>query len=88
MKPITNIFRRYLELYTRKDSPVNQLIDVMGRMLEKTDPYIMERKLNYRPDKKSCGTCGSEKHSTKTHEKAVSLDTYSSLGNTILIESL
>ena len=56
----------------------------MGRMLEKSDPYIMERKLNYRPANRSCGTCGSEKHSTRTHDKAVSLDTYSSLVGTIL----
>ena len=43
--------RRYAELLSRKTSPLDQLTDVMARLLEKSDPYIIERRMNFRPRK-------------------------------------
>ena len=59
--------RRYSELLSRKASLNQQLEDVMGRLLERSDPFVLDRKLNFRPIKKSCSDCGSSKHSTKQH---------------------
>ena len=44
--------RRYLELLSRKASLNQQLEDVMGRLLERSDPFVLDRKLNFRPIKK------------------------------------
>ena len=41
--------RRYLETLSRKTSSVDQLTDVHNGLLERSDPYIMTRKLQYRP---------------------------------------
>ena len=79
--------RRYLETLSRKTSPVDQLTDVHNRLLERSDPYIMTRKLLYRPPV-ACCVCGSTKHSTKTHSKATTLDNYGLVVNDILIDSL
>ena len=42
--------RRFLEQFSRKTSPDLQLEDCLARLLERSDPYILERKLNFRPN--------------------------------------
>ena len=68
--------RRFLELYSRKNSPMLQLEDVQARLLERSDPYILDRKLNFRPKKKICIHCQSTKHSSKGHSKAINMNSY------------
>ena len=46
--------RRYSELLSRKASLNQHLEDVMERLLERSDPFVLDRKLNFRPIKKSC----------------------------------
>ena len=80
----TNKFiRRYAELFSRKTSPLDQITDVMTRLLEKSDPYIVQRGMNYRPRKRSCVECGSTKHSTKQHEHIQ--DSYDEVVDNILV---
>ena len=71
---------RYLELLSRKTSPVYQLTDVIARLLESSDPYIMTRKLTYIPNV-SCCICGSTKHSSKRHDKVTKLNNYGIIVN-------
>ena len=80
--------RRYLELYSRKKSPNDQLVDVIGRLLERSDPFILDRKLNFRTIKRSCTECGSAKHSTKQHSKVMNMNEYDIIVNNILVSSL
>ena len=80
--------RRYLELLSRKCSPQEQLTDVMSRLLERSDPYVLHCQRKYRPQV-LCLTCGSVKHTTRLHDKVTSnLDDYDSLVNKILLNSL
>ena len=81
----TNKFiRRYAKLFSRKTSPLDQITDVMTRLLEKSDPYIVERRMNYRPRKRSCVECGSTKHSTKRHGEHTQ-DSYDEVVDNILV---
>ena len=80
--------RRFLEQYSRKTSPQSQLEDILARLLERSDPYILERKLNFRPRKQSCVECGSAKHSTKRHTKFMDMNDYDEVVNDILFSSL
>ena len=80
--------RRYAETRARKTSPVESLMDVMGLLLERSDPYILERQLRVRPQNKSCRECCSTKHTTRNHAKAVEQNEYDQLVNNILINSL
>ena len=77
--------RRYLELYSRKNSPINQLTDVMNRLLERSHPKIVDNKYTMRPTV-FCNTCGSKKHSTKRHDKAVAYDDYDLTVHDILLD--
>ena len=43
--------RRYLE-FRRKMSLNEQLKDVIARLLERSGPFVLDRKLNFRPAKK------------------------------------
>ena len=80
--------RRFLELNSRKTSPNDQMTDVIGRLIERSEPYILERKLSYHGKPKSCTTCGSQKHSTKRHDKVNTLNEYDELVNKLLFSSL
>ena len=81
----TNKFiRRYAELFSRKTSPLDQITDVMTRLLEKSNPYIVQRRMNYRPRKRSCVECGSTKHSTKQHDEHIQ-DSYEEVVDNILV---
>ena len=76
--------RRYLELHSRKNSPINQHTDVMNLLLERSHPKIVD-KYNIRPSV-FCNTCGSKKHSTKKHDKAVAYDDYDLTVHDILLD--
>lgn len=80
--------RRFLELNSRKTSPNDQMIDVIGRLLERSDPYILERKLTFHGKPKSCTKCGSKKHSTNCHDRVNNLTEYDELVNNLLFFSL
>ena len=78
--------RRYLELLSRKTSPVDQMTDVMNRLLERSHPDVVNNKYEMRP-KRLCTTCGSDKHSTQSHNKAVNFNSYDQLVHDILIDT-
>ena len=80
--------RRFLEQFSRKTSPDLQLEDCLARLLERSDPYILERKLNFRPNGKGCSECGSRKHSSRLHVKTMELDCYDLLVHEILVDSI
>ena len=76
------------ETHCRKTSPTEALTDVMGRLLERSDPYIIDQKMRVRPAKRICEKCGSRKHTTALHDKTHQLDPYSELVNNLLYDSL
>ena len=78
--------RRYLELFSRKTSPIDQLTDVMNRLLERSHPEIVSNKYDMRP-KLFCTTCGSRKHSTKCHDKVINFGSYDLAVHDILIDT-
>ena len=78
--------RRYLELFSRKTSPIDQLTDVMDRLLERSHPDNLNNKYSLR-SKPLCNTCGSRKHFTRTHDKAVTFDSYDLVVHDILIDT-
>ena len=59
----------------------------MGRLLERSDPYISSEKLSYRTVVK-CSVCGSKYHSTRTHDSKTNIDVYDAIVNNILLDSL
>ena len=79
--------RRYSELLSRKSSQIEQMTDVMGRLLERSDPLISTEKMKYR-NNISCSICNSKKHSSRNHEKKIQLSTYDRIVNEVLIDSL
>ncbi len=60
--------RRFAETRARKCSPNAQLTDVIGVLIERSCPFILEMQQMIRPAKEGCQTCGSKKHTTKAHE--------------------
>ena len=60
--------RRYLERFSRKISPVQQLTDAMSRLLERSDPGVLYRQ-NKIKRRIVCNICGA-KHKTDNHEKS------------------
>ena len=71
----TNKFiRRFLEILARKTSPVEQLTDVMARLLERSNPSITKRITTIEKGKKvECLHCESKEHSTRQHTKFAAL---------------
>ena len=65
-----------------------QLKDVMARLIERSGPFVLDRKLNFRPAKKSCSECASPKHSTRQHNKVMNMNKYDKLVNDILVPQL
>ena len=70
-------------MFSRKTSPLDQLTDAMSRLIEKSDSYIIERRMNFRPWKRSCIECGSTNHSSKRHGENVE-DSYDYVVNDII----
>ena len=77
--------RKFLEDFSRKMCSVKQLTDVMNRLLERSDPCINWCRLKYNRTIE-CNTCGSSKHSTRGHQKALTFDEYDTLVHDILID--
>ena len=72
----TNKFiRRYLELLSRKTSPIEQLTDVMSQLLERSNPEVLSKmaSMKRRRCAKVCLHCDSTEHTTRQHWKATSL---------------
>lgn len=72
LKAANKDIRRYLELYSRKTCPVSQLTDVMNRLLERSNPKVInEKRLMMCKKKKdiNCLECNSNKHTTRQHDK-------------------
>ena len=70
----TNKFiRRYLELLPRKTSPVDQMTDVMSRLLERSHPSITSNKCLLKKSKSNtiCLHCDSTVHKTAQHDKNI-----------------
>jgi len=59
---------QFLELFSRKNSPENQLYDVMARLLEQSDPKIVGWYHLMKPIK-ICTRCGSTKHTLRSHKQ-------------------
>ena len=63
--------QRYLEQYARTSSPILQLTDAMCRLLERSDPGILQHQTEMKNQLK-CVECGM-KHKTKNHQKYAQL---------------
>lgn len=62
--------RNYLETHSRKTSPVNQLMDVMNRLLERSDPLIAHR-VHSDHIMRRCKVCGSHEHTVRSHGRII-----------------
>ena len=72
--------RNFLLTQSRKISAIEQLFDVMHRLLERSDPLINDRVRND-TNKKLCSVCGSKGHTIRSHGQNTGLpkhefDTY------------
>ena len=63
--------RNYLQLLSRKISPIAQVTDVMSRLLERSDPYILQLSNKSQP-KKYCTECGATDHTIRSHSRLTS----------------
>ena len=68
--------RKFAEFRARKTSSEDQLTDVLGRLIERSDPFIVHKKMQFRSKRTPCDECGSTAHSTKKHEKATEVNSY------------
>ena len=57
---------------SRKCGPIEQLTDVMGRLLERSDPWIRDVILKCHAPL-SCKECGSTEHTIRSHSRRTSL---------------
>ena len=60
--------RNYLQFLSRKTDTVHQLTDVVARLLERSDPRIIQRGLQSQR-KKYCTECGGNDHTIKSHAR-------------------
>ena len=72
--------RNYIRDRSRKCGPIEQLTDVIGRLLERSDPLIRNIILKCHAPK-CCADCGSTDHTIRSHSRVTSLpkrsyDTY------------
>ena len=77
--------RRYLETKARLMNPSNQMEDVLARLLERSDPLINNCRLASQRFTE-CNVCGSCKHTTLKHDKALDFDAYDRIVHDILID--
>ena len=64
--------RNYLQFLSRKISPVAQMTDVMSRLLERSDPKILQLLSKGQPSK-YCTECGATDHTIRSHSRLTSL---------------
>ena len=74
-----------MELYSRKFSGKEQLIDVLTRGLERSNPQVLNRIASFRPQLK-CKLCGEEEHTLRScpnRQNAVPSDPYDELFSSV-----
>ena len=78
--------RNYLSKFCRKTSMINQVTDVMNRLLERSDPKI-SNKIKKQRSQKRCAECGSTEHTIRSHARKYSLPkgNYESAFNEIIL---
>ena len=64
--------RNYLQFLSLKISPVDQLTDVMTRLLERSYPVITNLVTQCQP-KKYCTECGATDHTIRSHSQLYNL---------------
>ena len=64
--------RNYLSRFCRKSSPIYQITDVMYRLLERSDPWILNKIMEQRSQKR-CTECGSNEHTIRSHARKYAL---------------
>ena len=64
--------RNYLQFLSRKISPIDQLTDVMSRLLELSDPMIYYSIIQSQT-KKYCKECGGTGHTIRSHSRLFNL---------------
>ena len=67
-----NDIRNYLETFCRKTSPLEQLTDVMYRLLERSDPIVLQS-ISLQRTQKKCTECGSHEHTIRSHARKFTL---------------
>ena len=60
--------RRYLDQFSRKINPTDQLKDAMSRLIERSDPVIIAHQRKFK-NLRFCNICNSSHHMTKNHNK-------------------
>ena len=60
--------RRYLEQFSRKICPTEQLKDAFSRLLERSDPVIIFHQRRFK-NLRFCTICNCSHHLTKNHDK-------------------
>ena len=85
--------RRYLEQFSRKMNPTDQLKDAMSRLIERSNPEILFHQRKFK-NLRFCNICNSSHHMTKNHHKYPNVqqismveNEYDSLVSEILIQS-
>jgi len=63
---------KYAEFRARK----TKLHNVLGRLIVRSDPFIIYTKFKFRPTCKPCDKCWSKTHSTKNHNKLKHINNY------------
>ena len=63
--------RNYLQFLSRKISPIAQMTDVMSRLLEHSDPKILQLVSKSQPSK-YCMECGATDHTIRSHSRLTS----------------
>ena len=79
--------RNYLQFLSRKTSPIAQMTDVMSRLLERSDPRILQLVSKSQP-RKYCTECGATDHTIRSHSRLTNLPKrwYMTLVEEILID--
>ena len=79
--------RNYLQFLSRKTSPIEQITDVMCRLLERSDPGVVKQSSQWHPNK-YCTECGANDHTIRSHVRLFNLPKkfYVSLVEDILLD--
>ena len=79
--------RNYLQFLSRKTCPIDQLTDVMSRLLERSDPLITYSVTQCQPQK-YCTECAATDHTIRSHSRLFNLPKqwYTSLVEDIFLD--
>ena len=72
--------RRYLNQFSRKNNPTDQLKDAMSRLIERTNPEIIAHQRKFK-NLRFCNICNHSHHMTKNHDKYKNLYQRSTVEN-------